>query len=137
MRKRAWRNKGIGSVRSIRKENENFAGAKVSIDQLVVAQPGLVPHISGQHTNARVCKATGFFDNSTGHSFSSLQTSLDGDQTLSVKHSFESHAASCGVRIKKYRADMEGLQKNLSLMMSKDHNSILTFVQLVITIKMG
>ena len=105
MRKRAWRNKSVSSVKTIRKEKENFPGAKVSIDQLVVAQPGLVPRISGRHTNTRVCGATGFFDNSSGYSFSSLQTSLDGDQTLSAKHSFESHAASCGVKIKKYRAD--------------------------------
>ena len=61
LRKQAWRNKGLVSVRSIRKENENFAGAKVSIDQLAVSQPGLVPRISGWHTNSRVCGATGFF----------------------------------------------------------------------------
>ena len=74
MRKRAWRSKGK-NVNTIRKEAENYAGAKISVDQLVVAQPGLVPRISGKHTNARICGATGFFDNHTGYSFSSLQTS--------------------------------------------------------------
>ena len=105
MRKRAWRSKGVNSVKTIRKPNEAYPGAKVSVDQLVVAQPGLVPRISGRHTNARVCGATGFFDNHSGYSFSSLQTSLDGDQTLAAKHAFESHAATCGVKIEKYRAD--------------------------------
>ena len=104
MRKRAWRSKSK-NVKTIRKESENFAGAKVSVDQLVVAQPGLVPRISGKHTNARICGATGYFDNHTGYSFSSLQTSLDGEQTLASKHAFEAHAKSCGVNVKAYRAD--------------------------------
>ena len=105
MRKRSWRNKSKSSVKKIRKAHENFPGAKVSIDQLVVAQPGLVPRISGRHTNARVCGATGFIDHHTGYSFSSLQTSLDGEQTLAAKLAFENHADTCDVKIKSYRAD--------------------------------
>ena len=105
MRKRAWRTKGVSNLKTIRKKHENYAGAKVSVDQLVVAQPGLVPRISGKHTIQRICGATGFFDNYTGYSYSSLQTSLNGDQTLEAKHAFESHAASCGVKIERYRAD--------------------------------
>ena len=80
MRKRAWRKKG--KYKSIRKPSQNYAGAKVSIDQLVVAQPGLVPRMDGRHTNDRICGATGFFDHHTGYSYSALQTSLDGEQTL-------------------------------------------------------
>ena len=79
MRKRAWRKKG--KYKSIRKPSQNYAGAKVSIDQLVVAQPGLVPRMDGRHTNDRVCGATRFFDHHTGYSYSALQTSLDGEQT--------------------------------------------------------
>jgi len=105
MRKRAWRSKGNKNVRTIRKDDEAYAGAKISVDQIVVAQPGLVPRISGRHTNARICGATGFYDNHTGYSFSSLQTSLDGDQTIAAKFAFESHADTCGIKVKKYRAD--------------------------------
>ena len=97
MRKRAWRTKGQNRKKEIRKPNENYPGARVSIDQLVVAQPGLVPRISGRHNNSRICGATGFFDNHTGYSFSSLQTYLDGEQPLATKHAFESHAETCGV----------------------------------------
>ena len=95
----------MSNVRTIHKNDENYAGAKVSVDQLVIAQPGLVPRISERHTNARICGATVFFDNRTGYSYSSMQTSLDGEQTLSAKHAFEAHAESCGVKIKSYRAD--------------------------------
>ena len=99
MRCRAWRTKGTSGLKTIRKESENFAGARVSIDQLAVVQPGLVPSISGKHTNTRICGTNGFFDNHTGYSFSSLQTSLDGEQTLAAKHAFESHSTTCGVEI--------------------------------------
>ena len=52
-----------------------------------------------------MCGATGFYDNHTGYSFSSLQTSLDGEQTIAAKFASESHAETCGVKIEKYRAD--------------------------------
>ena len=58
-----------------------------------------------RHTNARICGATSFFDHYSGYSYSALQTSLDGEQTLAAKISFESHADTCGVDVKLYRAD--------------------------------
>ena len=105
MRRRPWRTKGDKNRKSIRKETQNFLGAKVSTDQLVVAQPGLVPRISGRHTKDRICGATGFLDHYTSYNYSALQTSLDGMQTLAAKHSFETHAHGCGVQVKSYRAD--------------------------------
>ena len=33
--------------KTIHKKEQNIPGAKMSLDQLVVAQPGLVPRISG------------------------------------------------------------------------------------------
>ena len=105
MKKRAWRNKGSNNLKHIRKETDNVPGAKVSTDQLVVAQPGLVPRISGRHTHSRICGATGFLDHFTNYSYSSMQTSLDGDQTVQAKNNFEAHAQTCGVKIKSYRAD--------------------------------
>jgi len=105
MRKRPWRNKSKASRKTIRKDDETYPGAKVSTDQLVVAQPGLVPRLSGRHTNARICGATGFIDHHSGYSFSSLQTSLDGEQTLQAKIDFETHANTFDVQIRSYRAD--------------------------------
>ena len=99
MRKRAWRSKGPKNLRNICKPAHNHPGAKVSVDQLVVAQPGLVPRLSGRHTHDRMCGATCFIDLFSKYSFSSLQTSLDREQTLAA------NAESCGVKIKSYRAD--------------------------------
>ena len=78
MRKRPWRVKGADNKKNIRKEYQNYSGAKISTDQLV-AQPCLVPGISGRHTKDRICVAAGFIDNYSGYSFSALQTSLDRD----------------------------------------------------------
>ena len=97
MCKRVWQKKG--KYKSICKPSQKYAGAKVSIDQLVVAQPGLIPCMNCCHTNDRICGATRFFDHYTGYSYSSLQTSLDGEQTLATKISFEAHAESCGIQI--------------------------------------
>ena len=102
MRKRSWRTKSKSSVKSIRKANENYPGAKVLMDQLVVPQPGLVPRLSGRHTHDRKCGGTGFIDHHSGYSYSSLQTSLDKEQTLQAKLAFQSHADSNGISIKSY-----------------------------------
>ena len=49
--------------------------------------------------------ATGFLDYYFGYSYSALQISLDDDQTLVAKLSFESHSKTCGVNVKSYRVD--------------------------------
>ena len=113
MRKRLWRYKGLMNRKTIRKKEQNFPGTKVSTDQLVVAQPVLVSRISGRHTKERICGATGFYDHYSGYSFSALLISLDGDQTLAAKQTFESHADSCGVTVKSYRADNGTFAKKL------------------------
>ena len=71
----------------------------------MVAQPGLVSRLSGRHTHDRICGATCFIDHYSGYSFSSLQTLLDGEQTLAAKEAYESHADTCGVKERSYRAD--------------------------------
>ena len=103
MRRRQWRFKGKKNL--IRKDNQQYPGAKVSTDQIVVSQPGLVPRMNGRHTNDHVSGTTCFLDHQSGFSYSSLQTSLDGAQTLDAKLAFETLADSCGVEIKSYRAD--------------------------------
>ena len=50
--KRPWRTKGTPGT--IRKEEEINPGDCVSIDQIVSAQPGLIPQISGFLTDTRL-----------------------------------------------------------------------------------
>ena len=102
-KRKPWRTKGQpGSLRS---EEENTPGAKVSIDHVISAQPGLVPRMDGRHTKDRITGACVFIDNHTRYSYTHLQTSIDGLQTLAAKHGFEQHSDACGVSIKAYHAD--------------------------------
>ena len=105
MRKRSWRTKGSKKLKHICKGSDNIPGAKVSVDQIVVAQPGLMPRLSGRHKHDRICGAICFIDYFSKYSYSSLQISFDGDQTFAVKLSFASYAESSGVKIKSCRAD--------------------------------
>jgi hypothetical protein len=59
--KRPWRTKSKIS-HPIRKESDMSPGARASTDQLVSAQPGLIPQISGRLTHQRVNGATVFVD---------------------------------------------------------------------------
>lgn len=62
--KRPWR---IGSSTGhIRKEEDNFPGACVSVGQLESAQDGLVPQQKGNLTHDRIIGATVFTDNFSG-----------------------------------------------------------------------
>ena len=51
-----------GSKGSIQKESNNAPGKRVSMDQLVSAQPGLIPQMAGFLTNLRIWGATVLVD---------------------------------------------------------------------------
>ena len=103
MKRRSWRSKGPPGV--IRKSHAEVPGGMVSVDQLVSKQPGLIPRIDGKHTLERVTGATVYADNYSGFCYSHLQSSLDTDQTIQSKLSFESLVHNMGVKIQAYRAD--------------------------------
>jgi hypothetical protein len=102
-KRKPWRTKGQpGSLRS---EEDNSPGARVSIDHVISKQPGLVPRMDGRHTRDRITGACVFLDNHTRYSYSHLQTSIDNEQTLEAKQGFEQHASSNDINIKAYHAD--------------------------------
>jgi hypothetical protein len=103
-KRKPWRTKGRrrGHIRS---ETDTVPGAKVSIDHVISAQPGLVPRLDGRHTRDRINSGCVFFDHYSGYSYTHLQTSVDNDQTLAAKLGFERLAASHGVDIKAFHAD--------------------------------
>ena len=101
--RRPWRNKGKPGT--IRKDNETEPGDCVSIDQLVSAQPGLIPQMSGYLTNMRIWGATVFVDHVSDFVHVALMRDLSLDETLLAKTSFERLANDGGISIKSYRAD--------------------------------
>ena len=60
---------------SLHQENVSNPGGKVSVDQLVSTQPGLIPQSSGWLTASHVWAGTVFVDNATNKIFTFLMTS--------------------------------------------------------------
>mgnify|MGYP000436230487 FL=1 len=89
----------------MRGESISKAGDTVGIDQLISAQPGLLPQDKGILTRARVWAATVFVDYVTGYIHVGLMTDQSGDQTLLAKHDFEHLSKTRDVNIKHYHAD--------------------------------
>jgi hypothetical protein len=81
--RKPWQSKG--SRGSICKETDNAPGKCVSMDQLVSAQPGLVPQMSGFLTNLRIWGATIFADHFSDHVYVALMRDLSLDKTLLAK----------------------------------------------------
>lgn len=72
--RRQWRFKGKKHG-TIRKLSDNKPGNGVSVEQLVSAQPGLVPQISGRLTSSHIHCVTIFVDHFSSFVFSFLQRS--------------------------------------------------------------
>jgi hypothetical protein len=97
------------------------------MDQLVSAQPGLIPQMAGFLTNLRIWGATIFVDHFLDYVYVALMRDLSLDKTLLAKSSFKRHANDGGVSINSYRADDNrfadaGFQKAL-----KDANQKITY----------
>jgi hypothetical protein len=98
-----WGSKGLKG--SIRKETDDAPGKCVSMDQMVSAQPGLIPQMAGFLINLRIWGATIFADHYSDYIFVALMHDLTLDNTLLAKSSFKRHANKGGVSIIYYRAD--------------------------------
>jgi hypothetical protein len=101
--RKPWRSKGPKGL--IRKENDDAPGKCVSMDQLVLAQPGLILQMAGFLTNLQIWGATIFVDHFSDYVYGALMRDLSLDETLLAKSSFERHANNGGVLINSYRAD--------------------------------
>jgi hypothetical protein len=95
-----WRSKGPKG--SIRKESDDATGKCVSMDQLISAQPGLIPQMAGFLTNLQIWGTTKFVDHFLDYVYVALMRDLSLDKTLLAKSSFEQHANNGGVSINSY-----------------------------------
>jgi hypothetical protein len=80
-------------------------GHCVAVDQIVSAQPGLVPQDKGQMTRARIWGCTVFFDYATSYIHVVLMRDLIIESTLAAKQEFEDKCAEKGVKVEHYHAD--------------------------------
>jgi hypothetical protein len=103
--KRSWRSKGHNNHGAIRRPDEKNPGDCCSTDQLISAQAGLVPQLSGRLTHERIWAATIFIDHVSGFAYAHLMRAVTQDETLAAKHAWERIAATHGREIKRYHAD--------------------------------
>jgi len=87
-KRRPWRVKGEEPGR-IQRESEVNPGDGVSADQIVSAQPGLVPQMSGFLTSERIWGATTFVDHVTDYVYCHIMQSFTTEDTLIAKKAFE------------------------------------------------
>ena len=104
-------------------------GDKVATDQLVSAQPGLVPQEKGSPTRARIWGATIFVDMSTNWVKVHLMQDATGDSTIEANNAFEQDAATRGVQIKGYHADNGRYAEPLFRDDCRDKQQSLTFAE--------
>ena len=88
--RRPWRSKASASNvgGSLRRDSESKPGDRIATDQIVSAQPGLVPQEKGTPTRARVWGATVFVDCATNWVKVQLMQDASGESTLKAKNAF-------------------------------------------------
>ena len=102
--KRPWWTKGK-HTNPIRSKYDVNPGDCVSTDQIVSAQPGMVLQMSGYLTSNRIWGIALFMDHATDYTHGNLMRSLDLDNTLGAKKSFEKLVGRINNTVKRYHAD--------------------------------
>jgi hypothetical protein len=87
------------------KPTDDAPGKKASLDQMVSAQPELIPQMSGRLTNLHVMAAMIFVDHFLDHVYVYLMKDLTLFETLLAKHAYEHFLALLGIESKAYHAD--------------------------------
>ena len=85
--RRPWRTKGKKSG-SICLPEHVKPGNETSINQIVSAQPGLIPQMAGYLTSARIWGATTFCDHVTDYVYVHLMKSFTLEETLLAKTAY-------------------------------------------------
>ena len=102
-----WRTKSSKHSKKseLRKEYLTKPGQRVGVDQMISAQPGLIPQEKGNLTRERIWACTVFVDYYTIYVFVALLRDLTADSRLATKKEFEHHCSVRGVKVKHYHAD--------------------------------
>lgn len=124
--KQSWRTKSK-TKHPIRKESDNEPGARISMDQIVSAEPGLIPQMSGGLTNLWVTGAAVFVDHFSGHVFVCLMQNLTLTKTLLGKAPYERFLHSVGVTAQAYHANNDRFADKGFIDDCKLHDQIITF----------
>lgn len=124
--RRPWRTKGKKGG-SIRKKEQTAPGDGVSIDQIISAQPGLIPQMSGFLTSQRLWGCTTFVDHVSDYVYVHLMRDMTLDETLLAKAAWEKVMAQAGRTVKHYHADNGRFADNGFIDSVNDSDQKITF----------
>ncbi|KAL7528961.1 hypothetical protein ACHAXR_004541, partial [Thalassiosira sp. AJA248-18] len=124
--RRPWRVKGKASG-SIRKKNQKIPGDGVSMDQIVSAQPGLIPQMSGFLTSRRIWGATTFCDHVSDYVYVHLMRDFTVEETLLAVKAFEKLLAQHQRTVKHWHADNGAFAHNSFLNSVNAKDQTITF----------
>ena len=102
--RRPWRRRGKASG-SIRRPEHILPGDGVSMDQIVSAQPGLIPQMSGFLTSRRIWGCTTFCDHVSDFVYVHLMRDFTVDETILATKAFEKVLSQASRRVKHYHAN--------------------------------
>jgi hypothetical protein len=102
--KRPWQSK-LKQKHPICNPTDNAPGKKASLDQMVSAQPCLIPQMSGSLTNLSIMTAMVFVDHFSDQVYVYLMKDLMLSETLLAKQAYECFLALLDVESKAYHAD--------------------------------
>jgi hypothetical protein len=99
-----WHTKGKKSG-SIRKPDQPKPGDGLSVDQIISAQPGLIPQMAGFLTSKQIRGCTTFIDHFSNDIYVHLMKDFTTMETLLAKLAFEKLCAKADCSVKHYQAD--------------------------------
>ena len=108
-------------------QSKKLPGDGVSVDQIVSAQPGLIPQMSGFLTNKRIWGSTMFVDHVSDYVYVHLMKDLTLDETLLAKEALEKLMAQAGRTIKHYHDDNGSFADNGFIDAVNENNQRITF----------
>jgi hypothetical protein len=97
--KKPWRTESK-KYNPICRPEDNEPGKRISTDQLVLAQPGLIPQMSGFLTNLQIVGPTLFVDHFSNHVYVYLMKDLTLAEIFLTKDVYERFLNSEGVSAK-------------------------------------
>jgi hypothetical protein len=90
---------------SIQKPNQTKLGDGVSVNQIISAQPGLIPQMAGFLTSNQIWGCTTFVDHVSNYIYVHLMKDFTTMETLLVKLAFKKLCAKGDCSVKHYQAD--------------------------------
>jgi hypothetical protein len=101
---RPWRTKRTKSGFII-KPDQTKPGDGVSVDQIISAQPGLIPQMAGFLTSKQIWGCTMFVDHISNYIYVHLMKDFKTNEILLPKLAFEKLCAKANFSVKHYQAD--------------------------------